>query len=83
MFEKRVEKSIEWITENEDSFQNYIANQDDHDFHERTITDGLYKKVFFCWVFQITNFFNEQTGPVNLRLVLDPRHVDVSDCSID
>lgn len=56
MFEKRVEKSIEWITENEDSFQNYIANQDDHDFHERTITDGLYKKVFFAGFFKLPIF---------------------------
>lgn len=40
MFEKRVEKSTQWITENEDSFQNYQPNED-HDYHERTITDGL------------------------------------------
>ncbi|XP_046915844.2 uncharacterized protein LOC124496372 isoform X2 [Dermatophagoides farinae] len=53
MFEKRVEKSTQWITENEDSFQNYQPNED-HDYHERTITDG----------------------PPNLRLLLDPRHVD-------
>ncbi|UXI14259.1 hypothetical protein NH340_JMT00202 [Sarcoptes scabiei] len=39
MFKRRVEKSSQWITENEDSFQNY--SNADEDFHERTISDGL------------------------------------------
>lgn len=56
MFERRVEKSSQWITENEDSFQNYSNTEED--YHERTISDGR------CWVlegeanFAIIGFFS-------------------------
>ena len=40
MFERRVEKSSKWVTENEYSFQNYSSIEED--YHERTISDGLY-----------------------------------------
>lgn len=52
MFERRVEKSSKWVTENEDSFQNFSSVEED--YHERTISEG----------------------PPNLRLLLDPRHVE-------
>lgn len=38
MFERRVEKSASWVTENEDSFQNFTSVEED--FHERTISNG-------------------------------------------
>lgn len=46
MFEKRVEKSASWVTENEDSFQNYTATQED--FHERTISEGKRPSLDFA-----------------------------------
>lgn len=39
MFERRVEKSSKWVTENEDSFQNFSSVEED--YHERTISEGL------------------------------------------
>lgn len=46
MFERRVEKSSKWVTENEDSFQNFSSVEED--YHERTISDGLKIKWPFC-----------------------------------
>ena len=43
MFERRVQKSTRWITENEDSFQNFSSNEED--YHERTISDGICAQI--------------------------------------
>ena len=52
MFERRVEKSVDWITtESANDAETEVCE----DFHERAISDG----------------------PVNLRKLLDPRHVEV------
>ena len=69
MFEKRVEKSTQWITENEDSFQNYQPNED-HDYHERTITDGLIltkKKVFEILKIQINFRSTKSTSSIGSK----------------
>ena len=40
MFERRVEKSSQWVTESEDSFQNFSTVEED--YHERTISEGMH-----------------------------------------
>lgn len=77
MFERRVEKSSKWVTENEDSFQNFSSVEED--YHERTISDGLHtnSSSLLSSFYLLFLVFARLTGPPNLRLLLDPRHVEV------
>ncbi len=68
MFEKRVQKSSKWVTTADDQ-------SDDH-FHETTISEGKGQGWAKTKGELMTDICSE-TGPPNLRLLLDPRHVQV------